>query len=744
MSIRTEDDPWVVGLATDCDGQCLSIDETWTELTGQPVNRALGRGWFDALHPDDRADALEKFRAALKQQTAFRYEFRVRWRDGVYRWALAVGAPRFDDMKIVGYAGSIINIHAIRVARQRVEEDEEKLRLALDAAEMGTFVWRIDDGRCECDLRMFGLFGLPSDGRLSLNSALDHNIHPEDRSRFADALARALDPSGDGRLREDVRIRWPDGALRWLQISAQVYFGDEPRRSLRIVGAAMDITAREQAKEALAVVHERLTATLKASPVVAVEQDGDLRYIWMQNPALGYSADRVVGKTDRDLFEREEDAKAVAAIKQRVLDTGSPVREEVCILSERGLRWYDLIVEPRRAGQEIIGLLCVATDITEHKHVEAALVEANRRTRDFLAVLGHELRNPLAFIQHGVQLLKSTEGFPEQQQTLDAMARQAVHLARLADDLLDMSRINHGNIDVRREPLDLGRALKDAVDSMRPRVEEKRHRLEVSLTAEPLTVVGDETRISQIVANLVGNAIKYTDPGGLIRINLERQNGNAVLTVTDSGIGISPDILPRVFDLFMQADRTRETGLGVGLALSRTLVELHGGVIEVQSPGLGQGSTFIVRLPLGAPLSAAADRRPPAVVPGHGLKVLVIDDNHDVTDSFVMLLKTFDVTAEAAYSGEEGLEIARTFRPDIAFIDIRMPGIDGYETARRIRALPSDHKPMLVALSGTGLDKDTELSAYGFDFHLVKPIGADAIAEVIAQRVAAHPPTREV
>ena len=739
MFTLIEDDPWVVNIVTDPYGQCLSIDEGWTALTGQPREQALGQGWLNALHPEDRVTAIGRLGAALRQHIAFRHEFRVRRHDGAYRWTLGVGAPRFDGARFAGYAGSMVDIHPSRMARQLVEEKEEKLRLALQAAEMGTFVWHIDDGRCERDFRMLELFGLPPNGALSLKTALDHNILAEDRLRFSDALARASDPNGDGRLQENVRIRWPDGSLRRLQVSAQVYFSGEPRRPLRMVGAATDITAREQAKEALAVAHERLTATLKASPVIAFEQDRDLRYVWIQNPRFSRRAEQVVGKTEGDLFEREEDARAVASIKQRVLDTGAPAREEVCVLNEGVLRWYDLNVEPRRSGGEIVGLLCVATDITEYKRAEAALVEANRRKRDFLAVLGHELRNPLAFIQHGVQFLKSRDNSAEAQQTLDVMARQAVHLARLADDLLDVSRINHGKIEFRGEPLDFGRALRDVVESMRPQVQEKGHRLDVGLPTEPLTVVGDETRISQIVANLVNNAIKYTDRGGLIRINLERQNGDAVLTVSDSGIGMSPDILPRVFDLFMQADRNSETGLGVGLALSKTLVELHGGAIEAHSPGPGQGSSFVVRLPLAAS-SPVADERPTTVAAsGGGLKVLVIDDNHDVADSFVMLLRAFDLSVEAAYGGEEGLEVARTFAPDIAFIDIRMPGIDGYETARRIRALAPDYKPMLVALSGLGSEQGQDPAAAEFDLHLLKPPGASAIADVIARRAARSP-----
>jgi PAS domain S-box-containing protein len=900
-----QDDLWIVSPVTDATGQCLSVDDTWTAATGRPRSEALGFGWLDVLHPDDRVYAIETFGAALKRQAAFRHEFRVRRHDGAYRWALAVWAPRFDGAEFLGHAGAIIDVHASRLARQRVKESEEKLRLALDSAEMGTFVWQADDRRCEQDMRMLELFGLPPDASLSLHSALDHSILQEDRARFMDALTRARRPGGDGRLREDVRIRRPDGTLRWLQISAQAHFAGEPRRPLLMVGAAMDITAREQAKEALeagqerhafllklsdvlrhavdpvevqkngatllgrrlrasrvqygevsddgawavvrddfcdgtpsvvgrhylesykplvleelragrtlvvddvetdprltpevrtatraldigayaiapllksgrvvallvvqfraphrwseadvslveevgertwaaveramalerlAVAHERLTATLKASPIVAFEQDRDLRYVWIENPARGYGAEDRVGKTDYDLFERPEDAEALTAIKRRVLETGAPARKEVQVFRDGVLRWYDLIVEPRRTGNKIVGVLCTATDITEHKHTEAALKEADRRKNEFLAVLGHELRNPLASIRYGVQRLKATDLSPDLQSTIDLMARQIGHLVRLSDDLLDVSRINQDRIELRREPLDLAATLRDAVDALRPQSEEKGQRLKTRFADKPLIVTGDATRLSQVAANLIGNAIKNTEPGGEICATVDRRGDEAVLTVRDNGAGIPPDVLPRLFDLFIQADRTDQRGLGIGLALSKRLVELHGGAIEAHSDGVGKGSAFIVRLPLGASSCGDVAGAPAAPVGSQsGASVLVIDDNRDVADSFAMLLRSFDLAVEVAYDGETGVAAASALSPDIVFVDIRMPGIDGYETARRIRALTPGRKPMLVALSALGLEERQQLLDGGFDSHRTKPVGADAIAEIVAQ-----------
>ena len=247
-------------------------------------------------------------------------------------------------------------------------------------------------------------------------------------------------------------------------------------------------------------------------------------------------------------------------------------------------------------------------------------------------------------------------------------------MAGLPTILLDISRIDQDKVEIRRERVDVALALRDAVEAVRPQIEEKGQQFEASVPPEPVMAVGDRTRIAQIIANLIGNAIKYTGPDGVIRVGLEPRDRNAVLTVRDSGVGIAPELLPRVFDLFMQADRTDQRGLGIGLALSKKLVELHGGAIEAQSAGLGKGSTFVVRLPLDPASAEAADTTSGA----HAriettVRVLIIDDNRDVADSLAMLLRTFDLAVEAAYDGESGIEAARTFQPDLAFIDIRMP-----------------------------------------------------------------------
>ena len=319
------------------------------------------------------------------------------------------------------------------------------------------------------------------------------------------------------------------------------------------------------------------------------------------------------------------------------------------------------------------------------------------------------------------------------------MQRQTAYLVRLVDDLLELSRVNAGVIELRRIRADLRLAVRDALETNASLIEKRGHEIVTRLAAEPLPVIGDPMRLAQIVTNLITNAAKYTAPGGRIEIEAERRGDKAVVVVRDDGIGVAPDALPKVFDLFAQINRPEmsEGGLGVGLALARKLVELHGGRIEALSAGLGHGAEFVVTLPVAPEPEAAEVVRPVAQAdeiraPRAALRLLVVDDNRDVADSMGMLLETFGATTRVAYDGVSGVEAAAEFRPDIAFVDIRMPGIDGYETARRVRARLGAETPKLVALTGLGQDKDRDGTiGAGFDLRLTKPVSVDALESLL-------------
>lgn len=364
--------------------------------------------------------------------------------------------------------------------------------------------------------------------------------------------------------------------------------------------------------------------------------------------------------------------------------------------------------------------------------------EINSRKDQFLATLAHELRNPLAPIRNGLYVLQRAANGRDDTITpvCDMMGRQVDHLVRLVDDLMEVSRITRGKIDLRKINTDLKSVISSSVETSRPVIEAARHELSVRMPTEPLPVNADPVRLAQVFANILHNAAKYTDQGGKISIGARRDGGTALVTVGDSGIGIPADALSRIFDMFMQADphdSRAQSGLGIGLTLARSLVELHGGSITAFSKGPGSGSEFTVRLPL----VKAADVRPgtrrgnAGLVTG-SLRILVVDDNADAAESMSTLLRLLGADVRVAHDGPAALNMFSAFRPALALLDLGMPGMDGFELAHRIRA-SFDPTPMLVALTGRGAETDRHLSAAaGFDHHLIKPADIEAIETLIA------------
>ncbi|KQP44188.1 ATP-binding protein [Pseudorhodoferax sp. Leaf274] len=360
---------------------------------------------------------------------------------------------------------------------------------------------------------------------------------------------------------------------------------------------------------------------------------------------------------------------------------------------------------------------------------------ADQRKTEFLATLAHELRNPLAPLQTALTLLKRKRPGPDEAaRHYDMMRRQIDHMVRLVNDLMEISRITRGKIELNTAAIDLQQVLRDALELSRPLVDASEHRLELQLPEGPLPVQGDSVRLAQVFSNLLNNAAKYTPGPGHIVLSAQVAGGDVVVTVRDNGIGIAPEMLDTVFDMFVQASgasKAAQGGLGIGLTLARTLVELQGGSIAAHSAGLGQGSTFTVRLPLQAPAAPAAhsDVQLPEA---SALKALVVDDNRDAADSLAEFLQELGMATGVAYSGAQALALLPTLQPDLAVLDIGMPGMDGYELARRLRAHPVARNTLLVALTGWGQQRDREATAAaGFDHHLVKPLDPDQLIAIL-------------
>jgi PAS domain S-box-containing protein len=447
-----------------------------------------------------------------------------------------------------------------------------------------------------------------------------------------------------------------------------------------------------------------------------VRKDGSTYWSNVIITALRDRADHLVGfsKVTRDLTERkradDELRRAHDSLEQRV-------RERTSELASANAALWSEVEERRRLEGEL----------QQRVH---ELAEADRHKNEFLAMLAHELRNPLAPIRNAVQILKMpTADRRTVEQTREMMERQLAHLVRLVDDLLDVSRIMRGKISLDRHPVDLASVVGRAVETAQPAIDAHGHELTVTLPDRPILLDADVVRLAQVLSNLLANAAKYTERAGRISLTASAEGDDVVIGVKDTGVGIAPDLLPRVFDLFVQAERSlarSNGGLGVGLTLVKRLVEMHGGTVAAHSEGLGRGSEFVVRLPALRKLPARGEGDPagqPAVPEGGRRRVLVVDDNVDAADSAAMLLRLWGHQVRTVYDGLAVLQAVRDFQPDVILLDIGLPGMTGYEVAQQLRAQPNLESVVLAAMTGYGQEEDRRRSkAAGFNHHLVKPL----------------------
>jgi PAS domain S-box-containing protein len=519
-----------------------------------------------------------------------------------------------------------------------------------------------------------------------------------------------------------------------------------------VLSIASNITEQEQIDAALRESKARLEFTLAAAHVGEWEIDvgsGVCRHSELFDRCFGYAAPVPGWNLDVMLAHvHADDRERVRMLVARVFDAREDLAFECRVTwPDGGEHWIDVhgsaYVSARSNAREDARLryLGIIADITARKHSEATLHDADIRKDEFLATLAHELRNPLAPIRNAVQIMQLSRDDAVHENARRIIERQLKQMVHLVDDLLDVSRISQGKVELRLEQVDVADAVLAAVETSRPLIDAGRHDLTLRLAPpRALMVEADGTRLCQIIANLLNNAAKYTPEAGHIQITAERDGDEAVISVQDSGIGISQDMLPRVFDMFAQVDRSMERaqgGLGIGLALVRRLVEMHGGSVSAASEGPDRGCRFVVRLPLireprrrqsaGAVHDLAAE-------PTDGLRVLVVDDNVDAAQSLSQVLQMLGYPVTCAHDGVEAVEMAKNWRPAVALMDIGMPRMNGLEAARALRALPGGERPWLIALSGWGQHDDRRRSREaGFDHHFVKPVDVEALVELIRQ-----------
>jgi PAS domain S-box-containing protein len=541
---------------------------------------------------------------------------------------------------------------------------------------------------------------------------------------------------------EGWRLR-PDGSPYWASIViTAIPVGDgSPRGFIHIT---RDLTGQRTQLMALRESEERfrlLVEGVQEYAIFMLDPEGKVTS-WNRGAEMikGYAASEIIGSHFSRFYPQEAILQGKPAWELETATRYGSVEEEGWRVRKDGSRfWANVVITALRDKEgDLRGFAKVTRDMTERRRVEQ-LEQADRQKDEFLALLAHELRNPLAPIRTALEVLRRRDvSAPALDQAGLLAERQLRNMARLLDDLLDVSRIREGRIELRKEPLNVSTLLRAAADAARPLMDERRHDFVVDDPANDIWVEGDGVRLEQVLGNLLNNAAKYTEPGGEIRLSANSNDGNVFIRVQDTGIGIEPLMVSRVFDLFVQAERRTELsagGVGVGLSLARKLVELHGGRVEAFSAGAGRGAEFIVRLPTTAPPPAAEEKLVASAVAAtaHGLRVLLVDDNVDSADGLGLLLELQGHEIRVAYDGPTALETARQFRPHVALLDIGMPSMDGYELGRRLHATPETKDVLLVAMTGWGQDEDHRKSREaGFAHHLVKPFEPAVLEKVLA------------
>jgi PAS domain S-box-containing protein len=725
-------------------GRITSWNGGAERLYGYAAEEVLGQP-YSILVPTDRPGNLEDTSERLRRGSPTDHFETVRRKKdgGLIEVSVSHSPIRDGDGRVVGTSVIARDVTERNRSAAALREAEQRFRQV--AENIREVFWMSDPHKNEVlyvSPAYEEIWGRSCGSLYERPMSFFEAIHPEDQARVR---AASLERQGRGEPSDvEYRVVRPDGSVRRVR-DRSFPVRDAAGTVYRVVGIAEDVTERKQSEDARRQSEERFSRFMEHLPGLAWIKDAGGRYVYANDAALRAfrtPAAQLYGRTDAEVLPPQT-ARQFRANDELALASAAGVRVIETLEHPDGAVRHSVVSKfpIRGPGGEVSLVGGIAVDVTDLKRVEEALKEADRHKDEFLAMLAHELRNPLAPVRNALHILKLPGADPAVAERARAMMeRQVEHMVRLVDDLLDVSRIMRGKIELRREPVELTAVVARAVETAQPAVDAEGHELTVALPPEPLWLHGDLVRLAQVAGNLLHNAAKYTERGGKILIAGERGGDEAVLRVRDSGIGIAADVLPRIFDMFVQAERrTRDGrgGLGIGLTLVRRIVEMHGGSVVATSPGPGKGSEFVVRLPL-APLPGDTGLPAPDGPSARGAasrRVLVVDDNADAADTLALLLRLQGHDVRVAHDGPSALSQASAEPPDVALLDIGMPGMDGYELARRFRATAPLKGVLLVAVTGWGQEEDRRRTREaGFDYHLVKPVEARALEGVLAGR----------
>jgi PAS domain S-box-containing protein len=660
---------------------------------------------------------------------------------------------------VIGLAANLL-VWSMREARRRAEAGVAEVRRALEAervqgARLHTTLASIADAviTADADGRVTGLNRTAE--QLTGWTAQEARGRPLgevfrsviEATQQADEMpvAEVLANGAILRSSDSVMLLSRDGRCRPVE-HCTAPIQEESGRITGMVLVFRDVTERCQAEQALRESEERFRSLADATPIMIWGSGTDKRCNYFNKPWLDFTGRSIEQEMGDGWSEgvHTEDLKGCLETYVAAFDARAPFTMEYRLRRHDGeYRWVTDIGVPRFAPDGTFsGYIGSCLDITDRKHAEVDLRQSDRRKEEFLAVLSHELRNPLAPMQTALDLLEQTgRSGAESQRELAVIRRQVQGLKRLVDDLMDVSRISRGRIELRKGLVELAPVVAQTVEAVRPLLDDHRHELHLSIPDDTILVDADPTRLEQILSNLLLNADKYTPRGGRIWLDVEPSAGDVVIRVRDTGIGIEPDLLPKVFDLFLQGERRvglSHEGGGIGLSLAKDLVELHGGTITAHSQGREMGSEFVVKLPMASMARREKERAPKASrLEDSGLpprrRVLIVDDNVQAADSLARLMSgTFGQEVRVAYNGHSALQVAGSFLPELVLLDLEMPGMDGYEVANRLRGRSECSRAVIVAVTGWGHEEDRRRSQeMGIDLHLVKPVTANDLKAML-------------
>jgi PAS domain S-box-containing protein len=670
--------------------------------------------------------------------------YRVRHVSGEWRWTAVRAVPvLYSDGSVREWVGMNNDITERKQAEEALRRGKDQFETLLNVAPIGVYVIDGNFRIRQVNPTALRVFGDISD---LIGRDFDEVIHILWHKEYADEIVErfrhTLETGEPYIVPERIEERRDRGVREYYEW--QINRIPLPEGRYGVVCYFWDISREVLAREAIAESEERLRFMAESMPqkIFTAKPSGDIDYFnrqLMEFTGLTFEQIRDWGWLQ---FIHPDDVEKNIRRWKRSIKTGKYFHLEHRFRHKDGkYRWHlSRAYAMRDADGQVLMWIGSSTDIEGQKHTQEALKEADRRKDEFLGMLAHELRSPLSAISNVAAILGQQHTSDRETTRLQAMlTRQTRTLTRMVDDLLDISRITSGKIRLEKGLIALGPVISRAVESTRSLMESRRHELIVSEPDSPLRIEADATRLEQILVNLLSNAAKYTNPGGRIHLMAKQENGRVCLMVQDNGIGISAEMLARVFEMFTQVDQSLQRaqgGLGIGLALVRSLVEMHGGTVQATSAGVGQGSEFIVRLPLGTMPRQDRDatgvgRVQSAIGPAR--RILVVEDNRDAAESLATLIELMGHEVRSVHDGASALATAAAFRPDVVLLDIGLPDINGYEVAPRLRQQPGLERIALAALTGWGQEEDRlRARTAGFDHHFVKPIDVDGLRAWLA------------